>query len=80
MKEEPRFNKKPRRTFHSESKDLIHWSEPWEVIPPDEKDPGQFEYYARAFGHPGHSSILVRIEEWPGCRKECFDNFCAADL
>ena len=40
------------------SADLIHWSEPWPVIVPDEKDEGEFQYYAMS-GYLARGGLLV---------------------
>ncbi len=35
-----------RITKQSESADLLHWSEPWRVLTPDERDEGETQFYA----------------------------------
>ncbi len=42
----PGWKTRRRLPYMTVSDDLINWSEPWQIIPPDEKDEGEFQYYA----------------------------------
>lgn len=35
-----------RMPYQAESTDLVHWSEPWQVLSHDEKDEGELQFYA----------------------------------
>ncbi len=51
---------KRRRTFQSTSDDLIHWTEPHEVIPPDDRDEGEFQYYGMS-GYLARGDMLIGL-------------------
>ncbi|HEV2294772.1 MAG TPA: hypothetical protein VGR35_13035 [Tepidisphaeraceae bacterium] len=51
---------KRRRTFQSTSDDLIHFTPPREVIPPDEQDEGEFQYYAMS-GYIARGPLLIGL-------------------
>jgi len=44
--EDPQWIGKRRITFQSDSQDLITWSEPWNILRPDERDEGETQFYA----------------------------------
>nr|MBA3272321.1 hypothetical protein [Chthoniobacterales bacterium] len=51
---------KRRRTFQSTSDDLTQFTEPREVIPPDEKDEGDFQYYGMS-GYLARGRLLIGL-------------------
>lgn len=53
-------NGKRRRTFQSTSDDLIHFTTPREVIPPDERDEGEFQYYGMS-GYLARGPLLIGL-------------------
>jgi hypothetical protein len=49
-----------RRTFQSTSDDLVNWTKPHEVIPPDAHDQGDFQYYAMS-GYLARGPLLIGL-------------------
>lgn len=49
---------KRRLPVQCHSADLVHWSEPWSVIVPDEKDEGEFQYYSMN-GYLARGGLLI---------------------
>lgn len=49
-----------RQPFQSTSGDLVHWSKPWPVIESDEKDEGEFQYYAMS-GYLARGDLLIGL-------------------
>lgn len=51
---------KRRRTFQSTSDDLIHFTVPHEVVPPDALDEGEFQYYGMS-GYLARGQLLIGL-------------------
>ena len=49
-----------RRTFQSTSEDLLHWTRPHEIIPPDARDEGDFQYYGMS-GYLARGELLIGL-------------------
>jgi hypothetical protein len=56
----PGWTSKRRVPYQAESADLVHWSQPWQVLAPDDRDAGELQFYAMS-GYLQRGPLLIGL-------------------